>query len=44
MECELCDFRTATLMVSDGWYSFTVCPPCADKLGWSVIAEADRRG
>lgn len=45
MECELCDYRIATLEVSDGAYSFTVCSKCADALGdaWVVVAEADVR-
>ena len=45
MECELCDYRIATLEVSDGAYSFCVCSHCSDALGdtWLVMAEADVR-
>ena len=46
MECELCDYRLATELVSDGAYQFSVCANCSEALGesWLVMAEADVRG
>ena len=45
MECELCDYRLATELVSDGAYEFFVCANCSEALGesWVVMAEADVR-